>query len=63
MGHRFNEHYYLTLAEAEAARDSAIALSTYQETYFRGIFPVKLYDPVAERLVDWYKLSLETYYG
>lgn len=64
MGHRTNETYHRTEAEARKAQREAVgAASSYSETYGKGVFPCRLTDPKTGEEYDGFASVTETYYG
>lgn len=62
MGHRIEETFHMDRADAEAAQQ-VCGTPGYSETYPRGIFPCKVFDPLTGEEVDGWKSATETYYG
>lgn len=62
MGHRTNETFHLSRAEADKAQ-YAKDVPGYSETYPRGVFACKIQHPKTGEVVDGWKSVTETYYG
>ena len=56
MGHRTDETFHLDRADAEAAQQVR-GTPGYSETYPRGIFPCKVFDPLTGEEVDGFHVN------
>lgn len=63
MGHHKNETFHLNREEADEAQKKSCGVSSYSETYPRGVFPCKVVHPKTGEAVDGWKSVTETYYG
>lgn len=64
MGHRINETYHRTEAEAREAQAAAVGDDgNYSETYAKGVFPCRLVNRATGEEYDGFKSVTETYYG
>lgn len=64
MGHRIEETYHRTEAEARAAQAAATGADrNYSETYGKGVFPCRLRNRDTGEEYDGFKSVTETYYG